>query len=53
MDPLSDFYTSYSPYNYTLNNPIKFIDPNGMCVDIPGVGSTLPLDFLFMTLDIK
>src|SRR5690606_9955515 len=35
MDPLSDSYTSYSPYNYTLNNPIKFFDPNGMWVDIP------------------
>jgi len=43
MDPLSDSYTSYSPYNYTLNNPIKFFDPNGMWVDIPrGYSTTDP-----------
>ncbi|MBP7850527.1 MAG: RHS repeat-associated core domain-containing protein, partial [Lentimicrobiaceae bacterium] len=29
VDPLSDKYPGYSPYNYTLNNPILLIDPNG------------------------
>ncbi|MCY1636750.1 hypothetical protein, partial [Marinifilum sp. D737] len=29
-DPLSEEYSSWSPYNYTMNNPIKYIDPNGM-----------------------
>jgi RHS repeat-associated protein len=29
VDPLAEKYPSWSPYNYTLNNPIKNFDPNG------------------------
>ncbi len=29
MDPLSEKYYSTSPYAYCVNNPVKFIDPDG------------------------
>jgi hypothetical protein len=38
IDPLADNYTPVSPYNYVLNNPNLFVDPDGKDVYIYYVG---------------
>lgn len=30
IDPLAEVYYGFTPYNFTTNNPIVFVDPNGM-----------------------
>jgi len=30
VDPLTEKYHAWSPYNYTQNNPLRFVDYNGM-----------------------
>lgn len=36
-DPLAHLYLSWSPYNFTMCNPINLIDPDGRAVWKPGI----------------
>ncbi len=37
IDPMAEKYYNLSPYNYTANNPVYFVDKEGKWIDISGL----------------
>ena len=43
VDPLAGMYPNWSPFAYTLNNPITYVDPTGMSTEEGGGGGEPPV----------
>ncbi len=43
VDPMAEKYPAWTPYVYTLNNPIKYVDPDGRDAKVVIKGNTMTI----------
>jgi RHS repeat-associated protein len=49
VDPMAEKYPSWSSYNYTVGNPMRFVDQNGMEPHLPFGTGWIPEAAVYMT----
>lgn len=52
VDPLAEMYPDWSPFAYTMNNPITYVDPTGMSTEEGGGDPPKVLDDGSVLLDL-
>ena len=47
VDPVASAYRSWSPYHYTHNNPLKYVDPDGAIIEFADKGAEKLYNYIY------